>query len=59
MPQNKGKSRRPKRGRQVSLYPLTADQAVWLMFMIGPDEVKKVRAAGRKNGGRFRRLCKG
>jgi len=42
------KKRKPRRGKQVSLHPLTADQAVWLMFMVSPADVRTILEGARK-----------
>jgi len=38
-------TRSGRRGDPVSLYPLSADQAVQALFKIRPDDVKKIIAS--------------
>jgi hypothetical protein len=46
MPKKPAKKKHPgRRGDPVSLYPLTADKAVRLMFQISPKDVKEILAS--------------
>jgi hypothetical protein len=50
MPKPAKKKHPGRRGDPVSLHPLSADQAISLMFQIKPDDVRKILAKRPGNG---------